>query len=159
MAKKKKVETVKPYVRRKDLSYDNIMKATSPYEQYIQEAAKTYNFDPDSIRAHIFQESTGNTKLPKGLMQITPIALAQLEQLKYNLSGYDNKDPRSNIMAGTRLLSYYRDLEAKNSKQDPNSLDVVKAYTRQYNGDKDGTKYYWERINDAYNTIKNKNGE
>ncbi len=74
------------------------------YESIIQEAATRYSVNPDLVRAVIRTESAFDagaisTAGAQGLMQLMP-ALAE------ELGVADAFDPRENIMAGVRYLSY-----------------------------------------------------
>ena len=74
------------------------------YEQIIQDAATRYAVDADLIRAVIRTESAFDavavsTAGALGLMQLMPALAAEL-------GVEDPMDPRENIMAGVRYLSY-----------------------------------------------------
>jgi soluble lytic murein transglycosylase-like protein len=82
------------------------------YEGLIQEAAKRYAVNADLIRAVIRTESAFDavavsTAGALGLMQLMP-ALAE------ELGVEDPMDPRENIMAGVRYLSYLLDVHQGN---------------------------------------------
>ena len=84
----------------------------SAYEHLIDEASERYKFDADLIRAVIRVESAFNplavsTAGAQGLMQLMPALAEEL--------GVQNPfDPRENIMAGARYLSYLLDVHKGN---------------------------------------------
>jgi len=89
-----------------------IRKTLLPYEAYITKWAKRFNFDPDLIRAIIWQESSGNpkaigdqhTKNPSyGLMQIT---LPTAREITYPGDRGPELllNPNVNIYYGTKYL-------------------------------------------------------
>jgi len=74
------------------------------YEDLIQEAAKKYRVDPALVRAVIrtesaFDSSAVSTAGAQGLMQLMPALAAELGVL-------NSFDPRENIMAGVKYLSW-----------------------------------------------------
>jgi soluble lytic murein transglycosylase-like protein len=74
-------------------------------DKYIDEAAANEHLDPALIRAVIRVESNYNHKAvsragARGLMQLMPPTAAQLGFSR----ALDHKDPRSNVLAGTRYL-------------------------------------------------------
>jgi soluble lytic murein transglycosylase-like protein len=80
------------------------------YEPLIQEAAELYGLDPALVHAVIrtesaFDPNAVSTAGAEGLMQLMP-ALAE------ELGVHDSFDPRENIMAGVRYLSYLIDVHS-----------------------------------------------
>lgn len=74
-------------------------------EAYIEEAAVKERLEPALLRAVIRVESNFNHKATsrvgaKGLMQIMPLTAAELG----NKKALDHKNPRANILAGSRYL-------------------------------------------------------
>ncbi len=74
-------------------------------ETYIEEAATKERLEPSLLRAVIRVESNFNHKATsrvgaKGLMQIMPLTAEELG----NKKALDHKNPRANILAGTRYL-------------------------------------------------------
>lgn len=74
-------------------------------EAYIEEAATKERLEPALLRAVIRVESNFNHKATsrvgaKGLMQIMPLTAAELG----NKKALDHKNPRANILAGSRYL-------------------------------------------------------
>ena len=84
----------------------------SAYDHLIDEAARRYQIDPALVRAVITVESAFDplavsTAGAQGLMQLMPALAEEL--------GVQNAfDPRENIMAGTRYLSYLLDVHKGN---------------------------------------------
>jgi len=77
----------------------------SAYDDLISAASAQYHVDFELIKAVIKQESAfnpnaGSSAGAVGLMQLTPIALEEI-----NLSGIDRTDPAQNIDAGTKYLA------------------------------------------------------
>ena len=86
--------------------------ADTAYDDIINEAAGTYDLDPQLIRAVMRAESAFNPMVvspagAQGLMQLMP-ALAQ------QLGVSDPLDPRQNIMGGARYLRWLLDLNRGN---------------------------------------------
>jgi len=84
---------------------DNSPERFHRYDQYIYEAAALYKIPVPLIRAIIKVESDYDTKVVsamdcKGLMQVHPAV-----EVDMGVQG-DIFDPRTNIMAGTRLLRW-----------------------------------------------------
>ena len=84
---------------------DNTPERFHRYDQYIYEAAALYKIPVPLIRAIIKVESDYDTKVVsamdcKGLMQVHPAV-----EVDMGVQG-DIFDPRTNIMAGTRLLRW-----------------------------------------------------
>ena len=82
------------------------------YDEIINEAATTYDVDPDLIRAVMRAESAFNPLVvspagAQGLMQLMP-ALAE------EMGVTDPFDPRQNIMAGAKYLRWLLDLNRGN---------------------------------------------
>lgn len=105
------------------------------YDSIIQQAAQTYNLDPNLLRGVIATESTNNpaavsNKGATGLMQIMPS--------NYKALGItDPTDPTQNIMGGAKLLSGLLDRYG-----DPATA------LRHYQGGDDQSK--WGPVNAAY---------
>lgn len=82
------------------------------YEDIIQEAAKTYEMDPDLIRAVMQAESSFHPYAlshagAEGLMQLMPALSTEM--------GVSNAfDPRENIMGGVRYLKRLLDYHGGN---------------------------------------------
>jgi soluble lytic murein transglycosylase-like protein len=104
----------------------------SAYEHLIDEAAARYKLDADLIRAVIRVESAFNplavsTAGAQGLMQLMPALAEEL--------GVQNPfDPRENIMAGTRYLSYLLDVHKGNIPLALASYNAGPATVDRYNG-------------------------
>jgi soluble lytic murein transglycosylase-like protein len=102
------------------------------YEHLIDEAATRYQLDPDLIRAVIRVESAFNplavsTAGAQGLMQLMPALAAEL--------GVQNAfDPRENIMAGARYLSYLLDVHNGNVPLALASYNAGPSTVDRYNG-------------------------
>ena len=102
------------------------------YEHLIAEAAKRYRLDADLIRAVIRVESAFNplavsTAGAQGLMQLMPALAAEL--------GVQNAfDPRENIMAGARYLSYLLDVHKGNVPLALASYNAGPGTVDRYNG-------------------------
>jgi len=87
------------------------------YNSIIEEAAKTHKVDPHLIRAVIHRESSGRAKVlgPKvrgnrraiGLMQLMP-------KTARSVGVKDPKDPKQNIMGGTKYLKKMLDRYGNN---------------------------------------------
>jgi soluble lytic murein transglycosylase-like protein len=102
------------------------------YEHLIDEAAARYKLDADLIRAVIRVESAFNplavsTAGAQGLMQLMPALAEEL--------GVQNAfDPRENIMAGTRYLSYLLDVHKGNIPLALASYNAGPGTVDRYNG-------------------------
>jgi soluble lytic murein transglycosylase-like protein len=88
------------------------VRADRAYDDIIQEAAETYEIDPELIRAVMRAESAFNPMVvspagAQGLMQLMP-ALAE------EMGVTDPFDPRQNIMAGAKYLRWLLDLNRGN---------------------------------------------
>lgn len=86
--------------------------AEKAYDEIINEAASTYELDPELIRAVMRAESAFNPMVvspagAQGLMQLMP-ALAE------EMGVTDPFDPRQNIMAGAKYLRWLLDLNRGN---------------------------------------------
>lgn len=104
----------------------------SAYDHLIDEAARRYRIDPDLVRAVIRVESAFDPLAvsaagAQGLMQLMP-ALAE------ELGVQDAFDPRENIMAGTRYLSYLLDVHKGNIPLALASYNAGPATVDRYNG-------------------------
>jgi Rod binding domain-containing protein len=85
----------------------NLTQRISYYQPIIQEAADKYNVDPDLIAAVIAQESAGqsnevSSKGAIGLMQL-------MEDTAQDMGVHDIKNPRDNILGGTKYLNQMLD--------------------------------------------------
>ncbi len=87
------------------------------YDASITEASQTYGVDDCLIKGVILTESHGNPNAgsragAQGLMQLLPSTAVLVARLDPNI-GYKGlsqiKDPRTNILLGTRLLRYNMD--------------------------------------------------
>ena len=88
------------------------VRADRAYDDIIQEAAETYEIDPELIRAVMRAESAFNPMVvspagAQGLMQLMP-ALAE------EMGVTDPFDPRQNILAGAKYLRWLLDLNRGN---------------------------------------------
>ncbi|EAX2303927.1 lytic transglycosylase domain-containing protein [Salmonella enterica] len=122
--------------------------APSEYDEYFEEAAKKYNLDPKILKATAAAESSWdqNAKGPvtrsgqqaQGLMQVMPDNFQP---------GENPFDPRDNIMAGARVMSWAKSKAG----------DDVEEMLRWYNGGKNrGSKEnreYAGRVNEQYRKI------
>jgi soluble lytic murein transglycosylase-like protein len=84
------------------LSHDDLQNAAK-YEGIIQEAAAEHGVDPNLIRGVIKQESNFNpgAKSPKGAMGLMQLTEGTAEDMGVT----DRKDPKQNIMGGTKYLA------------------------------------------------------
>jgi soluble lytic murein transglycosylase-like protein len=104
----------------------------SAYDHLIDEAARRYGMNPDLIRAVIRVESAFDPLAvssagAQGLMQLMP-ALAE------ELGVRDAFDPRENIMAGTRYLSYLLDVHKGSIPLALASYNAGPGAVDRYNG-------------------------
>ena len=102
------------------------------YEPHIQEAAARYHLDPSIIRAVIQAESAFDSTAvspagAQGLMQLMPALAAELGVA-------DSFDPRQNIMAGVRYLSYLLYVHAGNLELALASYNAGPATVALYQG-------------------------
>lgn len=113
------------------LRYQNTEENRRKIDQHINNAAYLYNVEADLIRAVIRQESAFKIdaishKGAQGLMQLMP---ATARQYQVN----DVFDPKQNIYAGTRHLSYlinqYNDLDLALA-----AYNAGEGSVRRYNG-------------------------
>lgn len=98
-----------PYRTLKDMDVeygpltDDVEKNIKRFDKFINEAAKTYNVDPDLIRSIIRQESGGDANA------VSPVGAKGLMQLMNGTAGdmgvKDSFDPRDNIMGGTKYIA------------------------------------------------------
>ncbi|MGP8849200.1 lytic transglycosylase domain-containing protein [Enterobacter asburiae] len=121
---------------------------SKPYDQYFEEAAKKYNVDPKLLKAIAAAESSWdqNAKGPvtrsgqqaQGLMQVMPANFQP---------GENPWDPRDNIMAGARVMSWAKNQAGGDTEE----------MLRWYNGGKNrGSKEnreYAGRVNEQYRKI------
>jgi soluble lytic murein transglycosylase-like protein len=104
----------------------------SAYDHLIDEAARRYGINPDLVRAVIRVESAFDplavsTAGAQGLMQLMPALAEEL--------GVQNAfDPRENIMAGTRYLSYLLDVHKGNVPLALASYNAGPGAVDRYNG-------------------------
>ena len=122
--------------------------APSEYDEYFEEAAKKYNLDPKILKATAAAESSWdqNAKGPvtrsgqqaQGLMQVMPANFQP---------GENPWDPRDNIMAGARVMSWAKNQAGGDTEE----------MLRWYNGGKNrGSKEnreYAGRVNEQYRKI------
>ncbi|MGG5195346.1 lytic transglycosylase domain-containing protein [Citrobacter sp. S5] len=118
------------------------------YDSYFEEAAKKYNLDPKILKATAAAESSWdqNAKGPvtrsgqqaQGLMQVMPANFQP---------GENPWDPRDNIMAGARVMSWAKEQAGGDTEE----------MLRWYNGGKNrGSKEnreYAGRVNEQYRKI------
>ncbi|HGB5774411.1 TPA: lytic transglycosylase domain-containing protein, partial [Salmonella enterica subsp. enterica serovar Potsdam] len=116
---------------------------SSKYNSYFEEAAKKYDLDPRLLKSVAAAESNWDQNAvskagAQGLMQVMP----------YNFQPGENPfDPRDNIMAGARVMSWAKSKAG----------DDVEEMLRWYNGGKNrGSKEnreYAGRVNEQYRKI------
>lgn len=112
------------------VSIDTFQVLTRPYDDLIQEAARTYRVDAGLIRSVIRAESSFNTLAvsrvgAKGLMQLMPHVAAEL-------GVEDPFNPRQNIMAGSRLLRDLLDRHRGNVEMTLASYNAGPAAVRRH---------------------------
>lgn len=117
--------------------------ATNDYSAIFQEAGKTYNVDPQLLRAVVQVESGGK---PNALSEVGAQGLAQIMPTTAKSLGVKNAfDPRENIFGAAKLLD-------ENLTRYGNPNDAILAYhggTDQKNwGPK--TRAYLEKVTSAY---------
>ena len=117
--------------------------ATNDYTALFQEAGKTYNVDPQLLRAVVQVESGGN---PNAVSEVGARGAAQLMPATAKSLGVKNAfDPRENIFGAAKLLD-------ENLARYGNANDAILAYhggTDQRNwGPK--TRAYLEKVTSAY---------
>lgn len=76
------------------------------YDQWIEEAGRSYNVDPALLRLVIGQESGGN---PNAISPKGAVGLGQLMPATAKEMGVDPTDPRQNIMGAAKYLSQQLD--------------------------------------------------
>lgn len=113
------------------------------YSAIFQEAGKTYNVDPNLLRAVVNVESGGN---PNAVSEVGAQGVAQLMPATAKSLGVKNAfDPRENIFGAAKLLD-------ENLTRYGNANDAILAYhggTDQKNwGPK--TRAYLEKVTNAY---------
>jgi hypothetical protein len=118
----------------KPLSGD-VAQRVAQYDSYIQAAANKYGVDPNLIRGVIAQESEGKVgavspKGAQGLMQVMPSTA--------NMTPEQLKDPKQNIMAGTKYLKEQLDAHGGNETQ------ALAAYNAG-----PGNVHHWEQIKET----------
>ena len=102
------------------------------YEHIIQDAAREYHLDPDLIRAVIQTESAFDATAvspvgAQGLMQLMPA-------LSEELGVADPFDPRQNIMAGSKYLSWLMHVNDGNVKLALASYNAGPGAVARYDG-------------------------
>lgn len=117
--------------------------ATNDYSAIFQEAGKTYNVDPQLLRAVVQVESGGK---PNAVSEVGAQGLAQIMPTTAKALGVKNPfDPRENIFGAAKLLD-------ENLTRYGNPNDAILAYhggTDQKNwGPK--TRAYLEKVTSAY---------
>ncbi|EAM2837511.1 transglycosylase SLT domain-containing protein [Salmonella enterica] len=117
--------------------------APSGYDEYFEEAAKKYDLDPKLLKSVAAAESSWDKNAvskagAQGLMQVMPDNFQP---------GENPFDPRDNIMAGARVMSWAKSKAG----------DDVEEMLRWYNGGKNrGSKEnreYAGRVNEQYRKI------
>jgi soluble lytic murein transglycosylase-like protein len=80
----------------------------TPYDSYINASSAKYKVDPNFVKSMTKVESQFNPNATskanaKGLMQLTPITIKELQRQKLNIN--NPYDPQQNIEGGTKYLA------------------------------------------------------
>jgi soluble lytic murein transglycosylase-like protein len=124
------------------------LKPEDEFKELIQEAAQTYDVDPNLIRAVMEAESAFDPQAvsrvgAQGLMQLMPA-------LQSEMGVTDPFDPRQNIMAGARYLRQLLDAHRGNLPLTLASYNAGPGTVKRYKGIPpfEETRDYVEKITD-----------